>query len=188
MRVGHLWYHAAARRQGRWRTAFERIRPCDPGATVAKLSNVPQPELAWWERWAAILTTPFKYLGVSGWSDTGCSGRGRGRLVRDAQHSTDGFWTIDVSLEHFRVGEVDVSYGRFLRLEIEPGTKAHDICAERRLRAEENVLFGGPIVVDTDGPFLEVHPGKDFEMIFSSRRSEATPHFVRPREEWRDSR
>jgi hypothetical protein len=128
------------------------------------LSEAPQPALSWLDRAIAFLTTPFKRLGISGWKETGCSGRGSGRAVRDAQHSTDGFWTIDVALAGLDVAGVpaDLSTPRYLRLEVEPGTKAHDVCAAAAPRSGARLEFGGAIVVDTDGPFLEVHPDEDF--------------------------
>ena len=176
VRLGHFSFHSSSRSRRAWRKAFERARPCDPSGTIAKLSGIPQPPLLWWERWLAVLATPFKFLGVSGWADTGCAGSGRGFLVRDAQHSSDGFWTLDVALEIFDVGGVDARYGRFLRLEIEPGTRAHVRCEERPPRDGETVLFGGPIVVDEDGPFLECHPAENFsrELRITSRESMKT--------------
>src|SRR5450631_3942608 len=98
---------------------------CDASGTLAKLSTAPQGELSWFDRAIAFLTTPFKFLGVSGWKETGCEATARGRPVRDAQHSTDGFWTIDVRLEEFRI-EADAAVlapPKFIRLEIEPETK-----------------------------------------------------------------
>jgi hypothetical protein len=133
--------------------------------TIARLSAVPQPELGWFARAVAWFTTPFKFLGVSGWVDTGCSGSGSGRLVRDAQHSTDGFWTVDVALEEFAIAAYGAPPGRFLRLECEPETGAHRVCTERTPLADDRIRFGGPVVIDTDGPFLEMHPDGDFAVI-----------------------
>ena len=161
MRIRHLWYYGGTARPG----AILEPRSCDADGTIAKLSGAPPPALGWFSRLIAWFTTPFKFLGISGWEDTGCSGEGRGRLVRDAQHSTDGFWTVDVSLEGFAIGALPAPHGRFLRLECEPGTAAHRACASLRLRARDDLRFGGPVVVDTDGPFLEIHPADDFEVI-----------------------
>jgi hypothetical protein len=165
MKSGHLWYHRMAEKGGEWRAAFLRSRPCDPVATMARLSGEPQPALCWLSRWVAIVTTPFKYLGISGWTDTGCFGKGTGILVRNAQHSTDGFWTLDVALDRFGIGEMEVGAGRFLRIEVEPDTPAHAVCSARLIEARSPVSFAGPLLVDTDGPFLEVHPAGDFEVI-----------------------
>ena len=178
MRIRHLWYHAGKAGRSGWRGAFLIARPCDPDGTVAKLSAVPQPDLGWFARVIAFLTTPFKFLGISGWVDTGCSGHGRGRLIRDARHSTDGFWTLDVALESFTIGEKAAPYGRFLRLECEPGTEAHRVCEETRLESERDLGFGGPIVFDTDGPFLEIHPDLDFQIIEARESHEVESHEV----------
>jgi hypothetical protein len=165
MKAGHLWYHRMAEKGGEWRAAFLRSRPCDPPATMARLSAEPQSALCWLSRSIAILTTPFKYLGISGWTDTGCFGSGRGSLVRNAQHSTDGFWTLDVALDAFAIGELPAAAGRFLRIEVEPGTAAHAVCSAQLIEARSEVRFAGPLLVDTDGPFLEVHPAGEFEVI-----------------------
>lgn len=178
MRIGHLWYHRAARKGGGWRAVFLGARPCDPEATVARLSDRPQPALSWFDRWIAIVTTPFKFLGISGWSDTGCSGRGRGRLVRAAQHSTDGFWTLDIAIEAFAIGEASAGPDRFLRIEVEPETAAHAVCASSAIPGDGEIAFGGPIVVDTDGSFLECHPSDDLAVLGTV----AAAHHLSPRE------
>jgi hypothetical protein len=130
------------------------------------LSRDPQQALSMLARVLAFLTTPFKRLGISGWKETGCGSEGQGTPVRDAQHSTDGFWTIDVRLSEFSVGgsSADLSMPGFLRLEVEPGTAAHEICAARLIEAGIGLEFGGAVVIDEDGPFLEVHPDRDFRV------------------------
>lgn len=140
--------------------------PCDAQATLGKLSVAPQPALPFFDRLIAFLTTPFKFLGISGWQETGCEAKAAGRPVRDAQHSTDGFWTIDVALESFAIGSAaaDLSSPRYVRLEVEPETKAHAVCASTPVGAGMELGFGGAVVVDTDGPFLEVHPEDDFRI------------------------
>jgi hypothetical protein len=131
------------------------------------LSQQPQKALSWFDRAFAFLTTPFKFLGISGWKETGCDAEASGRPVRDAQHSTDGFWTIDVALASFSIGASapDSVPSKFIRVEVEPGTAAHSVCAARRITASTDIGFGGPVVVDTDGPFLEVHPDEDFRVL-----------------------
>jgi hypothetical protein len=138
--------------------------PCNAPATLSMLSSHPQDALSWFDRVVAVLSTPFKRLGISGWRETGCSGSGRGNPVRPAQHSTDGFWTIDISLSSLFVGGVPAPPNRFLRLEIEPDTPAHAVCAAAPPTEGQTIVFGGAIVIDTDGPFLELHPDKDFNV------------------------
>lgn len=161
----------ALRARHYWRRRVRESRPerfagvvCNPEGTLAKLSAAPQPALSWFDRLIAFLTTPFKFLGISGWQETGCQAKASGRPVRDAQHSTDGFWTIDVGLTDLAIGTAgaDLSSPRFIRLEVEPDTKAHAVCAATRVTAGMQLAFGGAVVVDTDGPFLEVHPEDDF--------------------------
>ena len=142
---------------------------CDAEGTIGQLSTEPQPALSWFDRVIAFLTTPFKFLGISGWKETGCDADAVGRPVRDAQHSTDGFWTIDVRLEALRVATTpaDLKPESFIRIEVEPGTKAHEVCAARSVIKDMELAFGGAVVVDTDGPFLEVHPEDDFRVLMT---------------------
>ena len=156
-----------------WRRRVLLTRPerfaalvCDPKGTIALLSRAPQKALSWFSRFLAFLTTPFKFLGISGWKETGCESEGKGRPVRDAQHSTDGFWTIDVALEQLTIGAnpADLHPPRYLRLEVEPETPAHDVCAKNPIGPATDLTFGGPVVIDTDGPFLEVHPDENFRI------------------------
>ena len=140
---------------------------CDGPGTLRMLSTKPQPPLSWFDRFIAFLTTPFKFLGISGWQETGCEAQARGRPVRDAQHSTDGFWTIDLRLEAFAIGDAsaDPPGPMFVRLEVEPDTQAHAVCAATAVREGMELVFGGAVVVDTDGPFLEVHPEDNFRIV-----------------------
>ncbi len=152
-----------------------RVAPCDAPAILAMLSNAPRPRLSWLDRLLSFVTTPFKRLGLSGWTETGCEGRGRGSPVRDAQHSSDGFWTIDVALSAFHIGAggADLSRVLYLRLEVEPATRAHAACEERLVRAGDLLSFGGAVVIDRDADFLEIHPEEDFAV--SARASSAPP-------------
>ena len=57
-----------------WRRRVLSARPerlaaavCDAAGTIARLSTEPQPALSWLGRLLAFLTTPFKFLGISGW-------------------------------------------------------------------------------------------------------------------------
>jgi hypothetical protein len=159
----HYWRKAI--RTSRMKTlGADAVGPstCDAGRTLSILSKEPQKRLGWFSRVIGFLTTPFKYLGISGWQETGCFASVVGVPVRDAQHSTDGFWTIDVNLRSFEIGQEAAPPGRFLRVEVEPGTKAHQVCENTRVTSGIVIRFGGAVVVDTDGPFLEVHPEDDF--------------------------
>jgi hypothetical protein len=163
MRVRHYW-RRSIRRAMPQRLAAAPV--CDAAGTVAQLSRQPQQALSWFGRLIAFLTTPFKFLGISGWRETGCVAEAAGVPVRDAQHSTDGFWTIDVALESFTIGQASTpsQEPRFVRLEVEPDTEAHAVCASTPIGPRNRLSFGGAVVVDTDGPFLEVHPEEDFAL------------------------
>jgi hypothetical protein len=159
----HYW----RRRVREWKGERFAAIACDAAGTVAQLSLDAQQALSWFARFVAFFTTPVKFRGISGWKETGCEAAASGKPVRDAQHSTDGFWTIDVRLEEFRIGttSADLRRARFLRVEVEPGTKAHEVCAATRVLAGMEIAFGGAVVVDTDGPFLEVHPEEEFQIM-----------------------
>ena len=161
--IRHYWRRSLA--ASRPETAA--APPCDARAALAMLSREPQRPLCALARALAFLTTPFKRLGISGWKETGCGSSGRGAPVRDAQHSTDGFWTIDVRLSDFSAGgsPADLSRPGYLRLEVEPETAAHAICAARPIGPATPLEFGGAIVIDEDGPFLEVHPDGQFRVV-----------------------
>lgn len=138
---------------------------CDPAGTIAQLSHKPQAALGWLSRLVAFFFTPFKRLGISGWKETGCTASAQGAPVRDAQHSTDGFWTIDLGLTAFVIAGQAAPPGRFIRIEVEPGTKAHDVCAATPVTRGATLNLGGPVVIDADGPFLEIHPDDDFHLV-----------------------
>jgi hypothetical protein len=159
MRIRHYFLHSVRRRYPEHFAAVV----CNAAKVIEELGTAPHPALGWFSRWIAFLTTPFKFWGISGWQDTGCEAKASGTPVRDAQHSTDGFWTIDVAIAAFEVGGQASPAGRFVRVEVEPGTLAHEVCEGRLINAGEPLRFGGPVVLDTDGVgFLEIHPDRDF--------------------------
>jgi len=73
------------------------------------LDTKPQDALSWADEAFAWFATPIgkELLGIEGWDETGYIADGRGRLVRDAQHSTDGFWTADVEIIFFRIQRLE---------------------------------------------------------------------------------
>jgi len=138
----------------------------DQNYVLQNLSAQPQGELSLFDEEIAFFTTPFKRLGAFGWTRTGCSAGGKGQPVRPAQHSTDGFWTIDVKVLTLAVssnhgtGQLIRPTSAYLRLEVEPGNIAHDVCAHRHPQPSDKVCFQGEVLIDRDGPFYEVHPTK----------------------------
>ena len=139
---------------------------CDPDRVFGLLRDRPNDALSWFDRAVAFLTTPFKHAGISGWSPTGCAALARGAAVRDAQHSTDGFWTIDVRLSRFSIAGREAPDGRYVRVEVEPGTKAHDFCAQSRIVEGVRLEIGGEVVIDNDVPaFPEIHPDTQIRVL-----------------------
>lgn len=126
------------------------------------LDRQPQPPLSGFAEAVAFLATPIgkELLGIEGWDETGYDADGRGTLVRDAQHSTDGFWTADVEIIFFRIQNlVRHGPGLFIRLEIRPGRPAHIVVGHRKgIKKDQKVAFQGPVLLDHDASFLEVHP------------------------------
>jgi hypothetical protein len=132
---------------------------CRPAEIVDQL------EISWLDRQMGAVTTPFKYAGISGWEDTGCTGQIVGVAVRDAAHSSGGMITIDVQLKSVRIGDEAGMPGRYLRIEVERHTKAHRVCRRHHIKKGTVIAASGPVVFDEDGPFLEIHPDEDFQIV-----------------------
>ncbi len=147
---------------------------CNSSAEVERFMKVPKRELDETSRVAGALTTPLKYLssifdGLAAWQDTGCNASGIGRPVRDAQHSTDGFYTLDVAVSDIEVNGQHVPPGRYVRLEVFPGLASHDSMRDRAARMADVIRFSGPLMWDkdhdTDHPdgHMEIHPTSAIE-------------------------
>jgi hypothetical protein len=142
----------------------ERLIPkesCNVQGTLSSLSVAPVATLGEIDEDIAPLTTMFKCFGIEGWINTGCEAVGRGRPVRQAQHSQDGFWTIDLALEDLQIQGLHSAAGRFLRLEVRPNRPAHGVASDHLFTAADEICFGGPVMIDK-GKWLEVHPFADF--------------------------
>jgi len=160
----HYWLHEL-RRSAPARFAFSESR-CNPDRVFGLLRDRPNDALSWFDRSLAFLTTPFKRAGISGWSPTGCAALASGTAVRDAQHSTDGFWTIDLQLSELSIGDLSAPADRYLRVEVEPGTAAHEVCAGTRIVEGARLEVGGEVVIDEDSPpFPEIHPDEQFRIL-----------------------
>jgi len=138
---------------------------CNAARTLRRLSRKPQEGLDIVDIVTSGLTTPFKKLGIFGWRDTGCNAAVVGVPVREAQHSSGGFYTLDLRLSKLEIDAKRAKNGRFLRIEIFPDTKAKDVASSTAITTSSTVYLGGPVVIDADGPFLEVHPGSDFRVV-----------------------
>ena len=133
---------------------------CDVDWVFDELRTAPNAPLYGFDEAIGFFTTPFKDgWGISGWVETGCRASGTATLVRDAQPSTDGYVTLDVAVGAMDVGSgAESPVGRFLRLEVPPGNAASAFAATHALHKDDVVEFSGPLRLDTDGPWLEVHP------------------------------
>ena len=141
---------------------------CRAARTIRALSRQPEVKLDSLDKLSAVLTTPFKEAGVSGWKDTGCNAEAVGVAVRDAQESSKNFWTLDVQLDRFEIAGKTAPAGRFIRIEIWPETRASTVARNTKIRKGARIAFGGPVLIDDDGPFLEVHPDENFRIVSAS--------------------
>jgi hypothetical protein len=153
---------------------------CRVDAEIALFMKIRKPRLKPIDRYSGFITTPLKYLstkfdGPHAWEKTGCSAVGSGYPVREAQHSTDGLYTIDVSINELRVEGVAVPSGRYVRLEVFPGTPAHRSLEIRRPKPSDLIVFEGPLVWDKDTDachahgHMEVHPFETIKFVVSPR-------------------
>lgn len=137
---------------------------CNAQWVVDQLSLAPQSSLSTFDRLLGFITNPFKEQGISGWVETGCTATAMAVPVRDGQHSTDGFWTIDARLISFNVGAFAAPPDRFIRIEVRPGTQAHAMVDAHHVTPVDILLLNAPVLIDTDGPFLELHPNQGFQI------------------------
>jgi hypothetical protein len=144
---------------------------CRAANILAELSLAPQEPLGDFDRAIAPLTTPLKESGVSGWTDTGCSAVVTGTAIRQAQRSSGGWWTLDPADVHLAVGRTAATPPhRYIRVEVAPETTAAKVAGDTPIGPGTRLEVAGPVLVDTDGPFLEVHPDADLRVV----RSEGT--------------
>jgi hypothetical protein len=113
-------------------------------------------EVRGFSRSAAFFFTPFKRIGIFGWSDLGYDGEITG-VVKQAAKSTDQFYTVDMKLETLQINgqNIPLADDRYLRAEIclcEVKLSEND-----RPRAGEKVWMRGRMIWDGDG-FVEIHP------------------------------
>jgi hypothetical protein len=123
------------------------------------LGDHPEDKLDSVSKVIGLFSTPLKNLGFGGWVNTGCQATAKGWAVRDAQYSTDGFWTIDVKLQSFTIDgkTAPTDKQKFVRIEVEPNTPAH---AKAKVKANQFIQFNGRILIDTHHgeKLIEVHP------------------------------
>jgi hypothetical protein len=116
-------------------------------------------------------TTPFKYLGISGWTDLGLRAQVTGRVYQDSAWGTDGFTTIDVEIHELEIltGGPGCSYRRvsgdpaaYIRIEIKPWVKSPALAG---VKAESLVKVAGRLKVDHDADFFEIHPEHETDIL-----------------------
>jgi hypothetical protein len=140
--------------------------PGDGKSVAYVFSTGPQSELNIIDEVFAVVATPVfkKFLGIAKWRYTDCWCHGIGIPVRDQQHSTDGFWTIDVEISRCRIwGAKSEAWVlgpcKYLRLEVKPQEQlSHAYCDKNPVKANDVVIFKGPVYTDHDDAFLECHP------------------------------
>jgi hypothetical protein len=105
---------------------------------------------------AGFFTTPFKRIGIFGWSDLGYDGAVIG-LVKQAALSTDKFYTVDMQVKELQIDGKPMSLDgdRYLRAEV---CTCHVILSDtNRPAVGDTVWIHGRMVWDGDG-FIEIHP------------------------------
>ncbi len=137
------------------------VSACNPAWVLGHLGTQAEGALSKVDEDIGVFTTPLKFAGISGWVDTGCNAEATGTPVRTAQHSTDGFWTVDVRLSAMAInGQNLAAAPRFVRIEIEPGTPAHGAAAANPPPGGVPIAFHGHVLIDTHhgAELVEVHP------------------------------
>jgi len=160
-----------------------RTRSCDPGQVADHLKHSPEGKLdPITEQATGFITTPIKKItGFKGWISTACMTHGAlGRPVRRAQHSTDGYWTIDLKIVWMQVGRRTITErdNKYIRLEVRPDHRAAHAAVNRHPPGPRDLVsFGGLLQRDHTTEikvkigkiritvvygFLEVHPNLEF--------------------------
>ncbi len=158
----------------RFREAGMPSYNCNPFWVENELRHMPNDPLSGVDQAAAFIATPFKEAGISSWVTTGCIGTATGSPVRSAQHSTDGFWTIDIKLDSLTATDRSVqgyswplnAGNRYVRLEVEPinGSQSHAYCDSHPVFYK--LMTAGAIWIDNDQEtWPELHPGRDVDQF-----------------------
>jgi hypothetical protein len=142
-------------------------RPEDIAANLLESINGP---VSGFSRKASFFFTPFKRIGVMGWSDLGYDGEITA-VVRQTAKSADRFYTVDMLLESLRIDgrTIPLPGKRYLRAEV-------CLCDVKFAEGDwpvvgDHVWMRGRIVWDGDG-FVEIHPRNATEI----RRGDGLMH------------
>ncbi len=121
---------------------------------------------------ASLFTTPFKSLGLFGWTGYCTQACGVGEVLH-ADRSLDGFYTVDLVLDSFSVAgqPTRLDKPRYIRAEVR-GRARH--IARRELRRGETGRLCGELRWDRDG-FLEIHPREESQVEALAPRPKSPP-------------
>jgi len=136
------------------------------------LTNTPNEEVSGPSQVAGLLTTPFKNIGVQGWTDFYRQACVSG-VVTQAALSTDRFATIDVAVTRFSVCDVETSVdsNRFLRIEL------CTVCRTDSLpQVGQSIRVCGELMWDWDPDgFLEIHPRTNDVLAVDQASTRSSP-------------
>jgi hypothetical protein len=160
------------------RRTSQPVNDCPPGSMQWIIDNLRtmEPPLNFGDQGPAGAFTPVKRsgLGLQAWGQTSCRvGRVIGTIKRRAW-STDGFYTIDVSLDEFE-GALLTGTNKAIRIEVDPvdprdsdgENPAHQAIQDAGglqdggVEIGRRIMFNGIVRID-HGHFLEVHPFEGF--------------------------
>lgn len=142
---------------------------CSAAETMQRLSTKPEAYIDKTHQRVGWLTSGVTT--TEGWLATACNAKGVGVPYHEAVLSSDGFWTIDVRLEAFSIGDVSKPSGnRYVRLVLRPltlgGGKAHELADNHYITVRDVLAFSGPIVIErAPSASLEVHVVDDLELL-----------------------
>lgn len=167
-----------------WLGALVDVRTCAVNPKALGLQRQHRP-LNLLDRISALLTTPFKYLGILGWTDLEAGAEVWGNVMHDPAWSTDGFTTVDVAIAKLDVvvGHARCTYARhavvepeaWIRIEIKPWVL---FPPHVDLKAGDAVRIRGRLRVD-HGAFYEIHPEGSADIERTDHPPRPPPHASR---------
>ena len=140
---------------------------------VCHLRTHPNPEVNTIAAITGFVTTPFKCIGIFGWTDYHMQAEAYGEVVYD-RLSSDRLFTVDMKLEKLLVNghQLDLSKEYFIRVEVYLG-KVKVSRADRCLK-HPRIMVRGRLVWDGDG-HLEIHPENDQDFCVIAREPIRVP-------------
>lgn len=139
-----------------------------PKNVDSELKSEVNSPLSWYARLFGAVTTPFKRLGVFGWTDMKFVAAATG-TVEQVSESSDRFLTVDLRLDSFMVNSspVPLTIPKFIRAEI---CLADIPLAEfQKPTVNQRIRIAGRLMWDGDG-FLEIHPRSTNDVVIVGSR------------------